>query len=472
MAAIYNKIEKFYDEIADQRDSWKKKNYYYHGQIARLYNFLIPSNQKILDIGCGTGDLLAALNPVRGVGIDISQRMIGLARKKHPQFTFKKIHAEDLQIAEKFDYIILSDVIGDLVDVQKVFQNLHTISNENTRIIINYYNNFLWEPILLFGEKCGLKMPVPTQNWLSQQDVKNLFELSNLEVVKDSEFLLLPINIFFISAFLNKYIARLPFIRKLCLIRYFIVRKKPSFVSKEYSVSVIIPARNEEKNIEKVIREIPKLGKKTELIFIEGHSKDNTKNEIKRLIKKNNRKNIILVNQGNGIGKADAVRKGIKKATGEIIIIFDADLTVDPVELFKFYDVLKRRKAEFVQGSRLVYPMEKQAMRMLNIFGNKFFSVLFSFLLDQQIKDTLCGTKGLFRSNYIQIEKNRSFFGDFDPFGDFDLIFGVSKLNLKIIEIPIRYKARRYGETNIQRFRNGLTLLRMTILAAVKLKFF
>ena len=115
--------------------------------------------------------------------------------------------------------------------------------------------------------------------------------------------------------------------------------------------------------------------------------------------------------------------------------------------------------------------MEEKAMRFLNLLGNKFFSLMFSWLLDQRFKDTLCGTKVLFKSDYEQLKKGRKFFGEFDPFGDFDLIFGASKLNLKLVEIPIRYKERTYGMTNIRRFRHGLLLFKMCFFAFKKIKF-
>ena len=267
--------------------------------------------------------------------------------------------------------------------------------------------------------------------------------------------------------------ARLPLLKNLSLVSYFVVRKSCSLYSdKEYSVSIIIPARNERDNIEQAIIRTPILGKWQEFIFIEGNSKDRTAEEIKRVIKLyKGKRNISLIDQGKGIGKADAVRKGFDKAKGDILMILDCDLTVRPEELLKFYQAIKIGKGEMIQGSRLVYPMEKQAMRLLNIFGNKIFGLVFSWLLDQQIKDTLCGTKVLFREHYLQIRENRSYFGDFDPFGDYDLIFGASKLNLKIVEIPIRYQDRIYGETNISRFKHGWLLLKMTIFAAKKIKF-
>lgn len=466
------KVKDYFDNIAEKRDYWRKKNWYYYKQIEELYKFLIPKGKKILEIGCCIGDLLYSLKPSYGLGIDISSEMIKNSKKKYPKLNFMQSDIQNLLIQEPFDHIILSDLIGNLEDVQKAFEELSKVSSNRTRIIINYYN-YLWEPILILLEKLGLKMPQPTQNWLTQKDIENLLELANLEVIKKGNRILMPTFIPFISNFCNKYLVNLPVFTNLSLIHYFVVRQKPNIYSdKEYSTSVIIPARNEAGNIEQAITRLPKLGSRTEIIFVEGHSKDETLEEIKRVIKKyNNSKDIKLVQQGKGSGKADAVRKGFDKATGDILIILDADLTVSPEELPKFYHALRLKKGEYIQGSRLVYPMEKQAMRFLNILGNKFFSISFTWLLGQQIKDTLCGTKAIFKNDYEELANNRSYFGDFDPFGDFDLIFGASKLNLKMLEIPIRYKARTYGKTNISRFSHGWLLLKMTLFAAKKIKF-
>ena len=237
------------------------------------------------------------------------------------------------------------------------------------------------------------------------------------------------------------------------------------------SVSVIIPARNEKGNIEALIQRTPRMGKHTEIIFVEGNSTDDTWGEIQRQGAHYQEYYHIKWVQQDGKGKGDAVRKGYSIATGDILMILDADMTVEPEELPKFFNAIASGKGEYINGSRLVYPMEKQAMRFLNLLGNKFFSLAFSWLLGQNLKDTLCGTKVLSRENYLRLAANRAYFGEFDPFGDFDLIFGSAKLNLKFVEIPIRYRARTYGETNISRFKHGWLLLRMTFFALKKVKF-
>ena len=213
------------------------------------------------------------------------------------------------------------------------------------------------------------------------------------------------------------------------------------------------------------------MGRHTELIFVEGNSTDDTWDEIQRITSLYAGQYDIKCIQQDGKGKGDAVRKGFEMATGDILMILDADMTVPPEDLPKFFQAIATGKGEYINGTRLVYPMEKEAMRTLNLLGNRFFSIAFSWLLNQRIKDTLCGTKVLSKSNYERLQINRAYFGDFDPFGDFDLIFGSAKLNLKFVEVPIRYRARTYGETNISRFKHGWLLLKMMFFALNKIKF-
>jgi glycosyltransferase involved in cell wall biosynthesis len=239
---------------------------------------------------------------------------------------------------------------------------------------------------------------------------------------------------------------------------------------REPTVSVVIPARNEAGNIPRLLSDVPDMGAGTELIFVEGHSSDGTYEAIEREILKHPHRRARLFRQ-TGRGKGDAVRLGFSEANGDVLMILDADLTVPPDDLPRFYDALRAGKGEFLNGVRLVYPMERQAMRFFNLIGNKFFSLAFSWLLGQPLKDTLCGTKVLWKADYRRIAANRAYFGNFDPFGDFDLLFGAARLSLKIVDIPVRYRERTYGETNIQRWRHGWLLLKMVIFAARRIKF-
>jgi hypothetical protein len=426
------------------------RNWYYHQNLINFYKFNISPNSSILNIHDGIDYYSKSLNPQNYKSINILEN-------------------ENLP-SEKFDFIIIADTLSLVPDIQTLFHRLKILVKPQTRIIINYHN-YLWRPLIRFAEKIGIKSPQNRTNWLTTEDIVNLLEIENFQIIKIGKRLLFPFYIPLISYIINKYFANLPLINSLCFVNFLISRQLPkSKTNTDQTVSIVIPARNEEKNIENAIKRLPPFGKHQEIIFVEGHSKDNTWKTIKQIKRKYHDMDIKYLKQ-EGKGKADAVRKGFSVARGNILMILDADLTVSPKELPKFYNAIVNGKGEYINGSRLVYPMEKQAMQFLNILGNYFFSVAFSWILSQKIKDTLCGTKVLSRENYNKIKQNRSYFGDFDPFGDYDLIFGASKLNLKFIEIPIHYKAREYGQTNISRFQHGFLLLKMTFFALNKIKF-
>ncbi|RPI72574.1 MAG: glycosyltransferase, partial [Desulfobacteraceae bacterium] len=425
--------------------------------------------RSVLELGCGTGELLEALKPSRGVGIDFSGGMLEEARRKFPHLEFRQMDIDTLETWEEtFDIIVLSDVIGHLQDIETVLKRIKHFCRPDTRIVISYYN-FLWEPVLRLGELLKLKMPQKQQNWLSPEDICNLLFLSGYQTIKAENRLLLPKNVPGLSRLINKYLAFLPGINRLTLCRYIVARPIGQRDGKEYSVSILVPCRNEKGNVEEAVKRIPNFGRHQEILFVEGGSSDGTREEIERVRRQYADRDIRLLIQ-DGKGKGDAVRKGFAGAKGEVLMILDADLTMPPEDLPKFYRALADDLGEFINGCRLVYPMEKQAMRFLNLLGNKFFSMMFTWILHQRFKDTLCGTKVLFKTDYEKIRAQRHYFGDFDPFGDFDLILGAVRLNLKVVEIPIRYRDRLYGTTNIQRFRHGWLLLKMTLFAFRKIK--
>jgi SAM-dependent methyltransferase len=441
---------------------------FYHRLLERYYAFLVPPGLRVLELGCGIGDLLAFLRPSAGYGLDFSPAMIAQARARHPEFRFEIANVGDVRTDSTLDYMIMSDLVNDLPDVQDAFKQLHRTAGPNTRLVLNFYN-FLWRPILVTAEKLGLKSPTLPQNWLSRADVENLLHLAGWEVIKRDARILWPVRTPLIGQLLNRWLA--PLLKHLCLTIFLVARPKPKHDRKPLSCSVVIPARNEAGNIEAAVLRTPEMGASTELIFVEGHSQDNTWEMIQQAVTKYPNRRIKALKQ-TGRGKGNAVREGFAAASGDLLFILDADLTMPPEELPKFYEAAASGVADFVNGVRLVYPMENEAMRFMNMLGNKFFSSAFSWLLGQPVKDTLCGTKVLFRSDYELIAKNRSYFGDFDPFGDFDLLFGAAKLNLRIVDLPIRYRARTYGETNISRWKHGWLLLRMVWFAARRLKFF
>ena len=456
----------FYDQRASFRA--REANRYYQQLLRNYYAFLMPPGLHVLEVGCGLGDLLAAVRPSKGVGVDFSPAMIDWARQRHPELDFEVADAAGFQVTEKFDYILLSDLVNDLPDVQAVFERLKSASTPSTRLVLNFFSN-LWRPVLGAAESMGWKAPTMQQNWLSADDVKNLLHLAGWEVIKMQPRILWPVRTSGWDRLWNRWLA--PVLAPFCLTVVMVARLKPQVAARpDCRCSVVIPARNEAGNIEEAVRRVPEMGLGTEIIFVEGHSTDNTWEKVQQVAAKHPERKIKILKQQSK-GKGGAVREGFAAATGDLLFILDADLTMPPEELPKYYEAARSGTAEFVNGVRLVYPMEQEAMQFLNMVANKAFGLAFSWLLGQQIKDTLCGTKVVFRQDYEAIARNRSYFGDFDPFGDFDLLFGAAKLNLRIIDLPIRYSARTYGQTNIQRWRHGWLLLRMVLFAARRLKF-
>ena len=457
-----------WDEIAKLRhDGWGA---YYHHRLSEIYRFLVPPGQRVLEIGCGKGDLLASLRPSTGTGIDFSEEMIRLARERHPELTFHHADIHDLRIQDKFDVIILSDLVNDLWDVQSSLENIRRMCSPQTRLILNTYSR-LWEPALALAQKMGLAHPTLYQNWLTVPDLINLLNLADFQVIRKWQEILWPLRTPLLASLGNRFLVKLPFFRHLALANFLIAWPAPGGTARENpSVSIVIPARNEAGNIKQIFQRVPRIGSRMELIFVEGHSRDGTYETIEAAIASQAGLDCKLIRQ-TGIGKGDAVRLGFENASGDVLMILDADLTVQPEDLPRFFDVLASGRAELVNGVRQVYPMEKHAMNFFNLVGNKAFTLAFTWLLGQPVRDTLCGTKVLWKKDYKLIAETRSYLGDMDPFGDFDLLFGAARWNRKIVDMPVRYRERTYGSTNIKRWSHGWMLLKMVFRAARKIKF-
>jgi SAM-dependent methyltransferase len=456
-----------WDSVAVKRDSWGGWGAGYHGRLLEIYRFLVSPGLRILEIGCGEGDLLARLKPSRALGIDFSGEMLKRGRLKHPDVEFIQADAHDLSfINEQFDVIILSDAVNDLWDVQAVFQQIRRCCMPSSRVLVNFHSG-LWQLPLAIAQWLNLAAPMLPQNWLTPVDARGMLGLAGFETIRAWHEILWP---FGYGSLFNRFVVRFWPFNQLALANFMIARLQPQPVAEPPSVSVVIPARNESGNVAAIFERMPRMAARTELIFVEGHSRDDTVSAIEREIAAHPELPARLFRQ-SGMGKADAVRLGFARATGDVLMILDADLTVPPEDLPRFLDALCSGQGEFVNGVRLVYPMEKQAMQGLNFLGNKLFSMAFSWILGQPLKDTLCGTKALWRKDYELIAANRGYFGEFDPFGDYDLIFGAAKLNRKIVDLPIRYRERSYGSTNISRWWHGSMLFRMVAVAAARLKF-
>jgi ubiquinone/menaquinone biosynthesis C-methylase UbiE len=449
--------------------TWGK---YYHETLIDIYQKFVPPAQKILEVGCSQGDLLAAVRPSLGVGVDHSGEMLRRARERHSHLIFVRADGHELPLRETFDVVIMSDLVNDVWDVQALLEEVSRVCAPHTRLVINSYSR-LWEIPLAMTQMLNLAMPTLNQNWLTVEDLVDLLKLSQYQVVRYWSEILCPVGLPGLARFLNRFVVRLWPFRWLALTNFVVARPmaRSDRSAANPRASVIVPARNEEGNIEQILLRVPEMGGGgTEIVFVEGHSTDNTYRAIERAIASHPERRAKLLRQ-TGTGKGDAVRFGFQEAQGSVLMILDADLTVAPEDLPRFYRALVSGKGELINGVRLVYPMEDKAMRFLNLVGNKLFSLCFSWLVGQPIKDTLCGTKALWKDRYEVIAANRSYFGELDPFGDFDLILGSARLNMQILDLPIRYRERRYGVTNIRRWASGLLLLRMTIAAARKIKF-
>jgi ubiquinone/menaquinone biosynthesis C-methylase UbiE len=468
----YRKLRReSWDSVA--RSGYPTWSRYYHHRLEEVYRQNIPERSTVLEVGCGKGDLLAALKPSMGVGIDLSAEMIKVASTRHPHFQFIVGDVHDTDLGDQtFDFIVLSDVISDLWDLQLVLNRLQRHCRPETRLLFNFFSH-LWKSPLSLARKLGAANPVLLQNWFTQHDVENLLELSGYQPLRAWGEIICPLEIPVVSDFANRFLAKIFPFRLFVLTNLLVARPmlaSPGTLVPLPSVSVIVPARNEAGHIEQLVARIPEMGGGTEIVFVEGHSTDDTYATISRVAALHPKGKFAVLQQ-SGQGKADAMRAGLAAARGDILMILDADITVAPEDLPRFFDALASGRGEFVSGVRLVYPMQEEAMRFINLVGNKLFSWAFSWLLGQKIRDTLCGTKAFWAKDYRRIATNRAEFGDFDPFGDFDLLFGAAKLNLKIVEVPVRYGARTYGITNIKRWRHGLLLLRMVIFASRKIKF-
>jgi SAM-dependent methyltransferase len=462
-----------WDRMAHRKAKPRRIGDFYHKLLRHYYRGAVPPGLRVLELGCGHGDLLATLKPSLGVGIDFSGGMLRYAARKHPGLLFLRADAHAVPLKGRFDAIILSDLVNDLWDVQRVFEQIAPLCHPGTRIIINFHNQ-VWRIPLAVARSLGLGAETLEQNWLAPNDVENLLNLAGLEVITRKHLILSPLRMGKLGALANRLLVHFPPFRWFALTTLVVARLRDGAAAGEHlqapAVTVVVPARNEAGNVAEILGRIPEMGRGTEVLFVEGHSTDGTLLEIEKAVRKFPERSCRVMRQP-GKGKGDAVRAGFEAASGDVLMILDADLTVPPEDLPRFFNALVGGKGDFVNGVRLVYPMQNRSMRFFNMVGNKVFCLAFSWLLSQPVKDTLCGTKVLWKADYRKIAANRKRFGDFDPFGDFDLIFGAAALNLKIAEIPVRYRARTYGDTNIQRWRHGWLLIKMVGFAARRIRF-
>ena len=458
-------IKDHFELISENYDKWKSMNRYYHSTLKDFYRSHTKPTDDVVEYGCGTGDILSAVNGRRKVGLDIAEGMLRRAKEKYPNLEFYQHDAETaFQARAAFDVALLPDIIDHVTDILKLYGSVNRILKMGGRMCLSTINP-LWDPIFLVAEKMGQKMPEGEHNFVPNRDLINFLALRGFKLSSWGSRMLIPRYIPLISDPINALAPRLPFVRRLCVAQTLVaekVREYPDAYEGDLTCSVVIPCFNEAGNIEECIRRIPSMGRKTEILVVDDGSRDETASIARKIAETDPRVRVISYSPNQG--KAQAVKKGFDHATGDVMMILDADMTVMPEELPEFFRPLAEGVADFANGTRMIYPMEQQAMRFLNVVGNFVFGIVMSWLTAQRISDTLCGTKALFRKEYSKIPLGR------DRWGDFDLLFGAAENHLRIVEVPVHYKARVAGVSKMQPFRHALLLVRMCWRGFLRLK--
>jgi Glycosyl transferase family 2 len=355
------------------------------------------------------------------------------------------------------------------LDIQGTLTRLKPKLARTSRLVVVAYNPYLrW--LYALADALGLRNSPPTVTFLTRADLDGLARLAGYDVVRLRPAGYSPFRLLGLGHLLNCWMSAVPGLRWTSFVVLAVLRPLVRDTRRP-SLSIVIPARNEKGNIEHALERMPDFGaERVEIVFVEGHSTDDTWAEIQRVAPLYRGRFEIKTLQQTGTGKCDAVRLGFQHCTGELLTILDADLTMPPELLGRFYDAYCQGVADFVNGSRLLYPMEGEAMRLLNRLGNVFFAKALSFVLENRLSDSLCGTKLVARHDYVRFVAWRRDFGDFDPFGDYELLFPASIFALGIVDVPIRYRARTYGTTNISRYRHGWMLLKMTLVGFFRVR--
>ncbi|MFH0861474.1 MAG: glycosyltransferase [Candidatus Altiarchaeota archaeon] len=459
-----DEVKQHFNSLAGEYGYWKRKNSYYFKLLKDLFREIVPNGKSVLEMGCGTGDVLVCLEPIYGVGVDVSEGMVNAAKTKHPKMDFFVGAAESIKLDEQFDYVVMADLIDHLVDVQGTLKNVRPMIKWGGRLVISTINP-LWSPILLISEKLGLKMPEGYHNFVLKDDICNILRLEDYEVVDSGYRILIPKYFPLLSDFINKFAPRIKFIREFCLCQYIVATPSsaPRGESPDISLSIVIPCYNEEDNIMACVARIPRITLSQEVVLVNDGSTDGTERAIMGL-RSDNPRYIKVVSYHNNQGKGHAVKKGFEAANGEVLMILDADMSLMPEELPRFYEAIKNKKGDFINGTRMMYPMEDESMRLLNLIGNNIFSRALSLLVGQRLTDTLCGTKCLFKSDFKKMMMGR------DRWGDFDLLFGAAKLKLRIVEVPVHYQRRDWGESKMLPLKHGFQLFMVCLVFLFELK--
>lgn len=446
-------IIRHFDSMAADYDAYLNKNAYYHYQINSFIASVITPKSSVLEIGSATGALVSALANVQYLGIDFSPKMVEAAAGKFPGVKFLCSGLSGLREEKKYDFCVMSNLLDYLPDIWTELELLKKFMHQDSKLIITT-SNPLWEPVLRMAAQFRLKTPDGPRNFITNNDIMNFLQLLDYEVIEYGYRIFLPKGIPAVSAVINKIIPLIPGFRNLCAMQFIIARVKPEkTMRKRLSCSVIIPCHNEADTIENCLSRVPAIGSSTEVIVVDDGSSDATALKVRGFTSTHTK--VRLISYPKNKGKGFAVKTGFDAATGDVLMILDADMAVEPEELPRFFELLEDGRAEFVNGTRMIYPRENESMKLLNFIGNKFFGIILSLIMGQRNTDTLCGTKALRKKHYLNMK-----LGDC-PWGDFDLLFGAAKLRLKMVELPVHYKKRFAGQSKMKPFKHGWQLLKM-----------
>jgi len=447
----------YFDRLGKDYPRYERRMRFYVRHTCQFLQQVIPPDQKVLLIGCLSHEILEALQPSVGVGLDASEEIVRAASVRNGSSRIRYVAGvpESADLAEKFDYVILLNVVDYSSDVFYLFESLNRFLHPHSRVIVTMLNP-LWHTAAKLASKLKIRIPDSPRNLVAGRVISTALEVKSFRIGGIYRRQLLPRYIPLVSRFVNQYLGRLPPFDRLGFSQYLIARPalRPS-TGRPPTCSVIIPCYNEQGNIAECIARVPSMGGETEIVVVNDGSRDETRNIVRAIAQRQS--NVVFIDYEKNRGKGYAVLTGIKQAKGDVVMILDADMTVPPEELIEFYQAIETQTADFVSGTRFLYPMEKEAMRWANYLGNIVFSKLIEVIVGSQCSDTLCGTKAFFRKDFVNLELK-----DFS-WGDFDLIFHGARRKLKSIEIPVHYKNRVRGTSKMRPFKAGVVFLQQCL---------
>lgn len=450
-------VRNHFEAIAVEYDYWKKRNNYYYSLLKGFFKKHIPAGSSVVEFGCATGDILASCQPKRGLGIDLSEAFVELARKKHPQYQFIAADAEKFSGEEKFDFCIMSDLLDHVSDIPAVIERAHEILKPGGKLIISTINP-LWNPVFGVLERLHMKMPEGPHCFIPNRFIEFFCQMNGFKTTKGA-LIFIPVRIPLISPLLNKIMPRVPVILETCWVQTLVAQKLQG-PQKKTSCTILITVYNEEKNIEACIRRIPALNREYEILVVNDGSTDATASIVDKLQREF--KDLRMISFEQNKGKAIAVEKGIEEARKDAVVILDADMAVAPEEIPLFLEPLDTNVADFVNGTRLVYDMEKKAMAQIRRIANYTLALMFSAVIKCRITDTLCGTKAFLKKNFMGIKISE------ERWGDLVLLCAASSKGLRIAEIPISYHTRIAGESKMRFFSDGALFMRYTLKMGIR----